>query len=79
MEFILAAPQEHMGKKNMGHFSAAIEGKIAEDSAPKIRVGRVFKIAGTLWTRSFLDRKGNRVSETKVLIDTIEEENREKE
>lgn len=55
----------------MGYFEVTFFGSLAEDIAPSIRIGRVIDISGTLWTRSYKDRGGQRVKETRILVEAI--------
>lgn len=59
----------------MGHFEAMLSGKVAEDLGGTLRVGMSVRVTGSLWTRTYTDRKGHRMSETKVLVDSIEKDN----
>ncbi len=73
LEFTLAAPQRYFGKNSMGHFEVLVVGQTAEDIARAVRIGKRVTLKGGLWTRTFRDRKGTRVTETKILADTFGE------
>lgn len=73
LDFTLAAPQRYFGKSSMGHFEIMVIGETAEELKGLIRIGRRLTVSGYLWTRSFRDRKGNRVIETKILAEQIAE------
>ncbi len=73
LEFTLAAPQRYFGRNTMGHFEVLVVGETAEELARFIRIGKRVTLKGLLWTRTFRDRKGNRVIETKILAESIAE------
>ncbi|MEZ4750758.1 MAG: single-stranded DNA-binding protein [Bdellovibrionota bacterium] len=69
-ELVVAAPQTFLGKDSMGHFEVLLSGDLAEGVAA-LRIGNRIEVEGTLWTRSFKDRKGNKVQETKIIAKAI--------
>jgi single-stranded DNA-binding protein len=77
LELTLAAPQTYFDKDSIGYFEVLIRGKIAEEGA-RIRIGQKIELKGSLWMRSFKNRKGARVNETKIMVETIEGETNEK-
>lgn len=71
LEFTLAAPQRYFDKESVGYFDVLLVGDEAESLASKVRVGRELSLTGSLWTRSFRNRRGEKMIETKVLAKTI--------
>ena len=69
-ELVVAAPQTFLVRDSMGHFEVVLSGELAE-SVATFRIGNRVEIDGTLWTRSFKDRKGNKVQETKIIAKAI--------
>jgi hypothetical protein len=54
-----------------------LSGAVAEDSAAQLRIGKKLSLRGSLWSRSFKNRQGMKVNETKILVDSIEGESHE--
>lgn len=71
-EFTIAVPQKCFERKSMGQLEIMMIGNTAEECAPKLTVGKLLSLEGSLWTRSFMDRKGEWVKETKVLAESID-------
>ena len=71
LEFTLAVPQEFLEKKSMGYFTIVLVGGEAEAGAPSVRIGKQASVRGTLWRRSFRNRRGDAVTETKILADSM--------
>ena len=76
-DFTLAVPQRYFDKDSVGYVEIIITGKFAEEGKDLVRVGQVITLDGALWARSFRNRQGVKVSETKVLIDSMGGENEE--
>ncbi len=77
-DFTVAVPQIYFDKLSVGYFEMMMTGKSAEDKVDQLRIGKKVKLTGSLWARTFRDRQGRFVNETKVLVDKIEEEKHEK-
>lgn len=80
-DFTLAVPQRLLEKNSVGYFEAQMTGRPAEERMVGLKVGSALKLTGSLWARTFLDRQGRKVNETKVLVDTmvpVEPEQKEK-
>ncbi len=73
-DFTFAVPQTYFDKASTGYFEVQVLGKSAEDNAADLKIGKRLRLTGSLWARSFKDRQGRTVNETKVLADVIEEE-----
>lgn len=71
-EFTIATRQEYLDKKSVGYFDVILIGKVAEERQTELRTGKQVVVGGALWSRSFRDRKGNKVCETKVIANSIE-------
>ena len=71
IEFTLAVSQSCLGENTIGYFEAIASGGLAEELASQLRVGKSLALEGRLWTRSYRNRKGTQVSETKVVIDRL--------
>jgi len=76
-EFTVAVPQKYFGKASIGYFEAAIFGDVALELAPKLKIGKKIGLKGSLWTRTFKNRQGVKVSETKILVESVEGESHE--
>lgn len=70
-EFTIAVPQRQFEKSSIGYFELQLAGKSAEENIEALRVGATLKVSGCLWARTFSDRQGRRVSETKILVDSL--------
>ena len=73
LEFTLVVPQEVLEKKSMGYFNIVLVGSQAEAGVPAVRIGKQASVRGTLWRRSFRNRRGDAVTETKILADSMTE------
>jgi single-stranded DNA-binding protein len=62
-----------LGRNAIGYFEIVVEGEQAEQWGTRIKIGRQVSIRGSLWARSFRDREGNRIHETKVILDLFKE------
>lgn len=71
-EFTIAVPQKCFERKSMGQLEIMMIGNTAEECAPILTVGKRLSLQGSLWTRSFMDRKGVLVKETKILAESID-------
>jgi single-stranded DNA-binding protein len=70
-EMTFAVSQRLLDKISIGYFELQLSGSFAEEKTDALRVGATLKVSGSLWARTFNDRQGRRVSETKVLVDTL--------
>lgn len=67
VEFTLAVPQKVLEVESVGYFEVVLFGPPAEDSAGTIRIGKKLSVRGHLWGRSYRNRQGGKVVETKVI------------
>ena len=74
LEFTIAVPQALFEKGSVGYFQAQLFGRPAEESAHTMKIGKLVKVTGSLWTRTFKDRNGRQVEETKILASSVQEE-----
>lgn len=74
----MAIPQEYFGKPSVGYFEVLLCGKAAEEEVGQIKIGQTLKLKGSLWSRTYKNRQGVRLSETKILIGSIKGESHEK-
>jgi single-stranded DNA-binding protein len=70
-DFTMAVPQKLLDKGSVGYFEAQIVGKTAEDQPESFRIGARLHLTGSLWSRTFFDRQGRKIVETKILVDTL--------
>ena len=70
-EFTLAVPQRYYEKNNIGYFEIVLMGQAAEDSSAQLKIGKTLFLTGTLWTRTYTNRQGNKVNETKIVIENL--------
>lgn len=64
--------QKTPGKDSVGYHELLFFGDIAQLDAEKLRIGSALKVHGSLWSRSYRNRKGAKVTETKILVEAIE-------
>lgn len=67
-EAILAVPQESLGKRGVGYHAVFFSGESAELQTQRFRIGSQVEIQGSLWTREYRNRRGDKMSETKVMV-----------
>ncbi len=72
LEFTLAVPQRVLDADSYGYIEVVLFGNPAEDSAQSLKVGRLISIKGQLWGRSYKNRQGIKVNETKVICASLE-------
>ncbi len=70
VEFLLAGQQEFLGRKGFGNFELLATGD-ATDLLKGVRVGTRVSVRGSLWQRRYRGRRGQNVSEMKVVISDI--------
>ena len=70
-EFIIAVPQKTADKESVAHIPVVLMGEAAEEWAPKLRIGFRVQLEGEIWSRTFSNRQGVRVTEIKVLAKKI--------
>jgi single-stranded DNA-binding protein len=75
-EFTMAVPQIYFDKLTIGYFEVLLLGKSAENYR-LLKIGQKITLKGSLWARSFKNRLGQKVNETKVLVESIEGESNE--
>lgn len=75
VEFTLAVPQKVLEVDSVGYFEVVLFGPVAEDSAQTIRIGKKLSVRGQLWGRSYRNRQGGKVVETKVICAGLEPAN----
>jgi len=69
--FMVAVPQRYFEKDSIGYFEVVMVGKLAEEKSEDLKIGRFINIEGHLWNRSFKDRQGRMVRETKIIVEKI--------
>ncbi|MBY0370625.1 single-stranded DNA-binding protein [bacterium] len=67
-EATLAVPQSSLGKTSVGYHEVFFAGDLAELHTQKFRIGSRVDVTGTLWSREFRNRRGDKVNETKVIV-----------
>lgn len=75
-ELTLAVPQHHFDKASVGYFEVVISGRAAEDINGQYTIGKTITVNGNLWARTYRNRKGAKVTETKVIVENIEGESK---
>ena len=73
-EFVMAVPQEVFGKKSMGPLQMMATGDLAEELAGCLRIGKTILVNGRLWSRVFKNTKDQKVEETRVILESFQEE-----
>ncbi len=71
-DFKIAVTQEYFKKKTVGYFEAQLVGELAEEIGPNLKIGKRFSLEGELWMRSYRHRNGSPMSETKILVKSIQ-------
>jgi single-stranded DNA-binding protein len=71
-EATLAVVQDVLGKSSVGYHDLLFHGDVAEKSVGSLKIGVSMSVVGELWQRSFKNRKGTKVSETKVVVSAVE-------
>lgn len=72
LDFTLAVTQRVLDKDSVGYVEVVLFGSCAEDSAQLLKIGRRISVRGQLWGRSYRNRQGAKVNETKVLCASVE-------
>jgi single-stranded DNA-binding protein len=67
-EALLAVAQENLGKHSIGYHEILFWGDVAERQTDTLRIGSKVAIQGSLWSRKYRNRKGNEVTEIKVMV-----------
>ena len=75
-ELSMAVPQKYVDGDSMGYFDLMLFGDIAVTNGVDLRIGKTITVEGTLWSRSFRNRKGQQIKQTKVIVKNIEGENK---
>ncbi len=70
-DFTVAVTQRQLDRDSVGYFEALLFGDLAEEAHPALRIGRTLKLEGSLWSRAFRNSKGIKVSETKIIVQSI--------
>ncbi|MBI1861952.1 MAG: single-stranded DNA-binding protein [Deltaproteobacteria bacterium] len=70
LELGLAARQNLFGREDFGYFEVIATGDNVA-TASKMRVGTAVSLTGSLWQRCYRNRKGQQVSETKVVLNSL--------
>jgi single-strand DNA-binding protein len=70
-DFTLAVSQRQFDRDSIGYFDALLFGDLAEGAHSSLRIGKVLSLTGSLWSRAYRDRKGIKVSETKIIVQSI--------
>jgi single-stranded DNA-binding protein len=68
----LAVNQKTLGKESVGYYDLLFFGEIAEREVEAIRVGTSLLVQGSLWSRAYRNRKGVKVTEVKVVVESFE-------
>lgn len=71
-EGLLAVNQRTLGKESVGYFELLFFGDVAERDAEKLKIGTALTVEGSLWSRSFRNRKGAKVTEIKIVVASFE-------
>ena len=74
-EIVVATQQTHLETVNMGYFEVVLVGDLAEQLGKKLKVAQEIEVKGTLWNRSYKNRQGVQLKETKILANEIGEKN----
>ena len=72
-EFTLAVPQTYLNRESIGYFEVMVVGELAEGLQLRMKIGKAVQVEGKLWMRAFKNRQGNRVTDTKIFVEKIEE------
>ena len=75
-EFTVAIPQRFFEKDTVGYIEVMMIGESAVNTASSLKVGQQLSLKGRLFSRAYKNRRGTRVTETKVLAETIEGESK---
>ncbi len=70
-EFLLAVPQTTLGKDSIGYFDLLLFGEIAEFQTESLRIGTSLEVQGALWMRAYRNRKGQKISEVKIVVESL--------
>jgi single-stranded DNA-binding protein len=71
-EGLLAVNQNALGTESVGYFDLLFFGDIAEQEVESLRIGTALSIQGALWSRSYRNRKGVKVTELKIIVESFE-------
>ncbi len=71
MEVTLAVKQRYFNKDSMGYFEILLIGDLAEAQHGVLKIGKKVSVQGSLWTRAYKNRQGQKVLETKILAESI--------
>jgi len=58
----------------MGYFNVMAEGTEAQELSTFVRIGKRLDLEGRLWTRTYRNRQGMEIKETKVLFEQLRNE-----
>ena len=72
IQFTLAVCQKLLDKGSMGYFEVLVFGELAENKAKMIKIGKEVSVTGQLWGRTYRNRQGLRLTETKVIAEDFE-------
>lgn len=71
LEFTVAVPQRGLERESIGYFEVVAQGALAEQVSDGTKVGRSVVLTGSLWARTFKNRQGTKVCETKVVLESF--------
>lgn len=72
-EVTVAVKQTHLELTNMGYFDVVLSGELAERWFSRLKIGISLEIVGQLWSRTYKNRQGVSLKETKVLASDLNE------
>lgn len=72
-EVLLAVPQTPLEKPSIGYFEIVFTGDFAQQGLDGIKIGDSIEVSGSLWSRSYKNREGTSLNETKVMADSLKQ------
>lgn len=74
-ELVLAVHHDaQLEKPSMGYFEIVFSGEIAQQKLNGVKIGDWVEVTGSLWNRSFKNREGVSINETKIIAETLKHE-----
>jgi len=71
-ELVLAVQQAYLDKASVGYFDVVASGNLAQLKLAQLKIGSVVEVVGKLWCRSYKNRQGVLLNETKIIAEEIE-------
>lgn len=72
-EVVLAVSQSQLEKPSVGYFEVLFTGDLAQQGLTGLKIGDSIEVSGTLWNRTYRNRDGVSVNETKVMAVTLKQ------